>query len=730
MSETESTEIRAFAETILFSPQLEAKLWSPDNVTDTAPGAPISIPTGPTRAQHLTIASGRLKKKVALPKGPALEDPRNRGVLLHLFANHELLALELMALMLLRFPDVAPAYRRCLVAIMGDEQRHLTLYLDAMSEMGIEMGAVPLNGFFWDNLAHAATPAAFAAGMSLTLEQANLDFAKHYADIFRSLNDPATADILEIIYEDEIGHVRQGVRWMTRWKAPGQSLWQAYCEHLEFPLTPARAKGIGFVEGARLKAGLDQHFIDQLKLYSHSKGRPPRVYLFNPGCEEEVLHGGSAHTLPLAIRTLTSDLETLPMLQAASDDVVLVDRQPAAAFLETLQALSFKIPQFVTIPMDAKRIPSDHPLTSRTLGPLTPWGHSPRMQRFLQPLDSRGELEAGDEAATHWPESRKEVYSKTWAVQKLQHFLAETAPRIPAGLLCGPADVGSVVRQFEDMQDALIAHSSSGPILLKGPYGSSGRHQLRLDDATLDEREAAWAKGIITRHGAIVVEPWRERHLDLSALFHVQADGTILFRGISRFVVDAQGRYRGAVLSIRGTGLEPEVLKFIYDGGNAPRRLDDVMAEAAQLVGSELYSRGHRGDAGIDAFIYREPTSGELRLKPIVEVNPRTTMGHLALQLQHHIGRGSFALWLFISRKEGTRAGYDTFLSLMDALTRALPRETRPAPALHLTQGAVATTDPECAETLLTVLVVHKSMKQLRSAITGVGLDWPLDGGQ
>ena len=39
--------------------------------------------------------------------------------MLHFFANHELLAIELIALALLRFPDADPGWRRGLAAILG-----------------------------------------------------------------------------------------------------------------------------------------------------------------------------------------------------------------------------------------------------------------------------------------------------------------------------------------------------------------------------------------------------------------------------------------------------------------------------------------------------------------------------------------------------------------------------------------------------------------------------------
>ena len=51
------------------------------------------------------------------PGAHRVEDERDRGRLLHFFANHELLATELMALVLLRFPAAPAAGARMIVRV-------------------------------------------------------------------------------------------------------------------------------------------------------------------------------------------------------------------------------------------------------------------------------------------------------------------------------------------------------------------------------------------------------------------------------------------------------------------------------------------------------------------------------------------------------------------------------------------------------------------------------------
>ena len=158
------------------------------------------------------------------------------------------------------------------------------------------------------------SPSDFVTGLSLTLEQANLDYAIHYAGVYEGLGDESTAAILRQIYKDEISHVKHGLVWFERWRSTEQTQWDAYREGLPEPLSPARAKGIGFNRQGRLKVGFDRAYIDELEVFSRSRGRCPDAFWFNPNCEGEVAAGRPGDLASKQIRQLAKDLRALPML--------------------------------------------------------------------------------------------------------------------------------------------------------------------------------------------------------------------------------------------------------------------------------------------------------------------------------------------------------------------------------------------------------------------------------
>src|SRR5688500_5219603 len=152
-------ELRAFAERILFATTLEEKLAAPaGELTDEARGPAIAAPAMPGRPAELRFKPAGREVSADIPGLHELEHERERGRLLHFFANHELLATELMALVLLRFPDAPPAFRRGVLETLKDEQEHTRLYMERMKSCGIEFGAVPVRGYFWRAVSGMESP--------------------------------------------------------------------------------------------------------------------------------------------------------------------------------------------------------------------------------------------------------------------------------------------------------------------------------------------------------------------------------------------------------------------------------------------------------------------------------------------------------------------------------------------------------------------------------------------
>src|SRR5881394_4078111 len=313
-------ELRALAERILFATTLEEKLRCPTVVTDEQPGSALVAPVMPGRPHELKFKPQGLGK-AEFPGTQRLEKEEERGRLLHFFANHELLATELMALVLLRFPNAPPAFRRGVLQTLRDEQAHTLLYLKRMKECGIHFGELPVSGYFWRTVSTMEHPMDYVSALSLTFEQANLDFCQHFAREFQQVGDRTTAKLLDKIYRDEIGHVAYGLKWFRRWKNPGESDWTAFCRQLKFPLSPQRAKGLTLNVEGRRAAGLDAAFVAELNVYSQSKGRTPSVFVFNPLAEGHLAHG--KRFTPVKHQALLArDLANLPQFLCRADDIV------------------------------------------------------------------------------------------------------------------------------------------------------------------------------------------------------------------------------------------------------------------------------------------------------------------------------------------------------------------------------------------------------------------------
>jgi uncharacterized ferritin-like protein (DUF455 family) len=255
-------EIRDFAERLLRAETLEAKLTRmSEPLTDEQPGL-VWRPERPGRPANLQFAPRRAAPP--MPRPEAFADPQKRAVAHHIMANHELQACEVMALVLCAFPAAPAAFRRGLAQIIGDEQRHTRMHAERAAALGLLFGDLPVNSYIWQKAQQFESVLDYLAGLPLTFEGANLDHTLEFAGYFQAAGDARSAALMRVIHRDEIEHVRFGLEWLRRLKAPGQSDWDAYVAHLKWPLRPARARGDEFDRAARVAAGMSDEFIERL----------------------------------------------------------------------------------------------------------------------------------------------------------------------------------------------------------------------------------------------------------------------------------------------------------------------------------------------------------------------------------------------------------------------------------------------------------------------------------
>lgn len=713
-------ELGEFARRVLFATTLEEKLQCPDEITDERPGPALTTPQFPGRPGELQFKPHG-SSRAEFPGLHHLEQQRERGRLLHFFANHELLATELMALVLLKFPDAPAAFRKGVLQTLKDEQEHTRLYIERMKACGITFGELPVSGYFWRCVAPMENPIDYVAGLCLTFEQANLDFARHFARGFEEVGDADTAKLLGRIYRDEIGHVAYGLKWFRRWKNPNESDWAAFCRTLRFPLSPQRAKGFSLNVEGRLAAGLDPHFIAELDVYSQSKGRTPSVFVFNPFAEGHIAEGRGFNPTKHQAQ-LARDVENLPQFLCRQDDIVLVKQRPSVEFLSGIKQAGFPLPEFVEMgkpltrpsdtlsPSDGERdgVRGIRELAARKLGRLRPWAWSPDSLEMLAPLLPNVSAEQRT-AEQRFNPGIARLYSKAWSAELLRKFLASQSaighrPSAIPDWLCSENEVGVAVDSLEHALTAIASIRKRGhhKIIVKQAIGLAGSNAIRLFEPELLEAHRRWMTKTLASGQQLVVEPWLERLVDFSVQLEMTSDG-LKVCGYTGLLNDAKGQFQGNwAESHHHTRIAARVVAQFREPLDISRRLLQLYADIVSLVEAELRRADYLGPLGIDAFVYRDANS-QARLKPIVEVNPRYTMGRLTVELMRRVCQNSSGTFRLQNLAAVRAEGCEDFPSYAKMLAEKSPLQLQGEPVPRIRSGTLCLNDPARAGVCLAV---------------------------
>ncbi|MAS91671.1 MAG: hypothetical protein CMO55_00620 [Verrucomicrobiales bacterium] len=629
MGEAGKETIADFANRVLFGSTLEEKLRRPSLLSLTS--SPSGLDKGilhadlvPGRPEGLTFARSGAKRP-NMPSRPDLVDEKSRGVLLHFFANHELLAAELMALALLKFPDAPEEFRKGLIQTLKEEQYHTKWYVRRMAECGVEFGEYPLNRFFWDAVSSMESPLDYVSRLSLTFEQANLDYALHYSGLLEEAGDSKSSAILKQIYQDEISHVGYGLTWFRNWKNKQTDDWAALKSQLHFPLSPSRAKGnkTPFNREGRIAAGFDESYVDQLEIFDRSNGRTPNVFYFNPDAENQIGALPSPYHPNVKIRSVIEDLEILSAFTARRDDVLLMRRPPSAPHRRKLLQAGFILPEIEAIEGDC--LGPSNLILNRKLHAFRPWSLAPNLPKQFNRLEL-------SDSVTLWKPEYAPLFSKAEQAKHLAKWM-------------GP----SFVCESDDKLPAILSEIRAqgwNKAVLKKPFSTAGNGMQFIN---LDRMESC-----PSRAENMVVEPFHDRVFDFSVQFDVGKE-RIRKLGIVHQLVQDSGAYRGSRCFIKTCeGLSPELSRFLMEHALPQYESDSPFITA---VFDWLRSVGYRGPMGIDAYVFREP-SGNLGLRPACEINPRYTMGRVALELRKQIASG-YGLEFRILRASDPEANSD-----------------------------------------------------------------------
>lgn len=180
------------------------------------------VALGDTRYQPESIPNpGR-------PEKPELVSPRSlrqrklttdlgRATLLHAIVHIEFNAINLALDAVYRFSTMPKAYFDDWLKVADEEAYHFTILSERLSEMGYEYGAFPAHNGLWEMA--VKTEHDIMTRMALVprvLEARGLDVTPAMQEKLRAAGDDKTASLLDIIFRDEIGHVRIGNDWFKR----------------------------------------------------------------------------------------------------------------------------------------------------------------------------------------------------------------------------------------------------------------------------------------------------------------------------------------------------------------------------------------------------------------------------------------------------------------------------------------------------------------------------------
>jgi hypothetical protein len=171
-----------------------------------------------------------------------------------------------------------------------------------------------------------------------------------------------------------------------------------------------------------------------------------------------------------------------------------------------------------------------------------------------------------------------------------------------------------LINSIEDIKTFL--KGKKGIFVIKSNFSQSGFGHYFVEASSFDPSDLP--TGFTIQNSRL--ERWVERVFDFSSQWLLEESFCCL--GVCELINNKKGGYLGSIFPLQ------------------TKEYDDFICEHLTEVNpiiKSLHAQGFRGHLGIDAFIFK--TGNKLALCPLIEINPRKTMGFVALNLSQHFDR-------------------------------------------------------------------------------------------
>ena len=315
----------------------------------------------------------------------------------------------------------------------------------------------------------------------------------------------------------------------------------------------------------------------------------PRLFFGNFDGDEQL--AGDRQIRPESRRRINAELAPCWLAVAEEGDWIWCPEPVDKAFWQHMREWGCP---FVRPVSDAAQVPPGLD--------LAPWGWTGEAREFGQTM--RAVVDAPPQSIVRAANSRR------------LSFECETERGV--GL-----EGAACIESAEQLAAAVSRFADAARWVLKSEFSGAARERLLGRGPALKAPAKSWAEHRLQRGLALFLEPWLDPIDEAGVQWTVPRVGPPVLAGVTPFLTDAAGRYRGS--------------EFGIDEAQAGAWSEAI--DAGWRVAVRLQQLGYFGPLGIDAMRYRD-AAGNVRLRPLQDVNARWTMGRLSLGWRRFMPRG------------------------------------------------------------------------------------------